>query len=347
MGKQIRVGIIGIQGFGSTYFKTLESIQNVTVTALCDIDVKAARSMAANYGVVFVCSNYKDLLAYDGVDAVFIATPHYLHHSMTMDALRAGKHVFCEKPLAITSQHAWEMAKTSRELGLVLSCHYNRRQTAPVKMLRDIIAQGILGEIYVFNVKWMARWTGFLFDNTTSWRVSKEKAGGGILIGRGSHMIDAALYILDYPKISSIYSHISTKLTGFEVDDYAFLSMRLANGGLINMECSYENNIPNYQEKIEYEVFGTKAGAFCSMVDGLQTIKVGHCEYPQNKWVDLSDGLNLSSYENAEPKTIIGDFIIAIQTERDPIVTAEQGAFITQILEAAYRSSDAGREILF
>lgn len=237
------------------------------------------------------------------------------------------------------------MARTSREQGLILTCHYNRRQSLPVKLLRDAIHKGILGEVYAMNVRWMARWTGFLFQSSTSWRVSKEKAGGGILIGRGSHMLDAALYILGHPKINSINAHTASRLTGFEVDDYAYVSLRLANGGLINVECSYENNIPNYQEKIEYEVFGTKAGAYCAATDGKETIQIGYCSFPENQWVDLTGQVNPASYLTAEPVTILGDFLQAIREQRDPVISAEQGAYITEILETAYRSSEAGREM--
>jgi predicted dehydrogenase len=345
MKEALGVAIIGIQGYGRTYFETLKAMENVRVLALCDINQDAAREAAAEHGVPSVYADYRGLLARIDLDAVFIATPHHLHYPITMDFLRAGKHVFCEKPLAISAEHAWEMARTSREQGVVLTCHYNRRQTAPVKMLRDIIQKCMLGEVYALNARWMARWTGFMFQSSTSWRVSKEKAGGGILIGRGSHMLDAALYILGHPKIRAVNAVTTSRLTGFAVDDYALVTLRLENGGLIHVECSYENNIPNYQEKIEYEVFGTKAGAYCGVVDGRETIQVGACAYPQNQWIDLTDQVTPSSYAEAEPKTIVGDFIDAIREQRDPIVTAEQSAYLTQLLETAYQSSEAGREI--
>jgi predicted dehydrogenase len=343
--KRIGIGIIGIQGYGTTYFNTLKTIEGAEVVGLCDINLEAARRVASQNGVEKIFSDYHDLLACEGIDAVFIATPHFLHHAMTIDALRAGKHVFCEKPLAITAEHAQEMVETARGLGLTLSCHYNRRQSAPVKLLRNLVAKEVLGEIYTLNARWMARWTGFMFDANSSWRVSKAKAGGGILIGRGSHMLDAALYILGHPRIKAINAQVSSKLTGFEVDDYAFVSLRLANGGLVNLECSYEAHIPDYQEKIEYEVFGTRAGAYCSTRDGVQTTKVGYCEFPNNQWIDQTGSLDIPSFEFAEPITIIGNFVAAVRNGCEPNITAEQGALITQILAAAYRSSEQHKEI--
>lgn len=158
-------------------------------------------------------------------------------------------------------------------------------------------------------------------------------------------MLDAALYILGHPKVATVNAQTTSKLTGFEVDDYAFVSLRLANGGLINLECSYEAHIPDYQEKIEYEVYGTRAGAYSSARDGAQTTKVGYVEFPQNRWVELTGGLDLPAYDTVEPTTIIGDFVAAVQQGRDPNITAEQAALITQLLEAAYRSAELRREV--
>lgn len=347
MGKPINVAIIGIEGYGRTYFQTLRQEQDVNILALCDIHLDAARKAAQDHGVAIACSDYQDLLHLKDLDAVLIATPHYLHHAMTMDFLRAGKHVLCEKPLAIRAAQAWEMARTSRDLGLLLTCHYNRRQSLAVKMLRDIVKKGVLGDVYTLNVKWMARWTGFMYQSATSWRTSKEKAGGGILIGRGSHMIDAALYILGHPPCSAVNAFTSTRLANFEVDDYAFVTLRLANGAVINVECSYENHIPHYAEKIEYEAFGTRAGAYCAAVDGQETIQVGYCAFPNSQWVDLTAEINPAAYAQAEPRSIVGDFIQAVKEQRDPLISAEQGALVSQVLELAYHSSESGCEVAF
>jgi predicted dehydrogenase len=339
MEKTQNIGIIGVQGYGRTYFETLRRLDHVRVTSVCDIDLQAAHQEAARYGTADACQDYHALLDRQDLDAVMIATPHFLHYPMTMDFLRAGKHVFCEKPLAIRADEAWEMAREARTLGLVLTCHYNRRQTVAVKMLRDIIQKGMLGEVYAIHARWMARWTGFLFQSGTSWRVSKDKAGGGILIGRGSHMLDAALYILGHPQVQAVQAYTSSRLTNFPVEDYALMTLRLANGANLTVECCYENNLPQYQEKIEYEVFGSRAGAYCAVIDDRETIQVGRCAFPENRWEDLTGEANPAAYQNAQPISIIQNFVETIQTGCDPLITGEQSAAITEILEIAYLSA--------
>ncbi len=341
------MGVIGIQGFGKSYFKVLQDLPDVEVAAICDVNTAAARRLAEQRGVATVVADYRELLDGDRVDALFIAVPHFLHHEMTMAALGAGKHVFCEKPLAITPKDAWEMAKTARNSGRILTCHYNRRQSLAVKALRALVERGVFGDVYQLNVKWMARWTGFMFDSATSWRVSKDKAGGGILVGRGSHMLDAAWYILGRPSFESVYAVTDNRLTGFEVDDYAMVVARLAGGATVHMECSYEANCPAYAERIEYEVFGTRAGAVCSQIDGVESMRAGYCRFPANEWVDITQSLQMESYRDAAPPSIVEDFVESIRDGREPLVTGEDAATITQLLTAAYRSSASRAHVRF
>lgn len=82
---------------------------------------------------------------------------------MTMAAIAAGKHVFCEKPLAMNAREAEEMVQAAKAAGVKLGCHYNRRQSPHVKMLKQAVSQGLLGDVYAMNAKWMARYTAFMF----------------------------------------------------------------------------------------------------------------------------------------------------------------------------------------
>lgn len=342
----IRIGIIGLHGYGKTYFDTIGELPFAEVYSLCDSNEEVLTREAAAHGIDRVFSDYREMLLDPSLDAVFIATPHYLHYPMTMDALRAGKHVFCEKPLAMNTAEAEEMARCAESLGLLLSCHYNRRQSAPVKLLKDAVKKGALGEVYAVDVKWMARYTSFLFSPESAWRTVKSKAGGGILIGRGSHMLDAALYILGNPKVHSISANICSRLTRMEIDDYCFLMLRLENGSSVTVECSYENNIPDYSEKIEYRLFGTKAGAYSLEEGKNRRCLIGRCEFPKNEWVDLSDHYRLEEYETAYPDSIVKDFLRALHENAAPMIDGEQAAGVTKLLDAAYRSAAENREIV-
>ena len=346
MNKTVGVGIIGLQGYGRSYFKTLQARTDVHLLGVCDIDALAVERCMAEFKVPRGFTDYREMLRLPELDGVFVATPHFLHHGMVMDALGAGKHVFCEKPLAISYEHAREMAQTAQMMGRVLTCHYNQRQTPYVKTMRQLVQEGVIGTVYHADLAWMARWTAFMFDARTNWRLSKKKSGGGILIGRGSHLIDAIWYILGRPKITSVWAATSSRLTGYEVDDMATVMLRLEGGASVSIRCSYVANTPEYQEKMTYEIFGDRGGIAYGQKDGeAGRVTVGGCQLPGKEWVDFGDRKETLRAEGGGPVSIIDDFIEAMVTGRSPCVTGEDAAFITRLLEAAYTSSEAGREV--
>ena len=343
--KELRIGIIGLMGYGATYFKTIDSIEGARVTALCDTREDVLAREAAKHGIERTYTDYHQLVEDDQVDAVFIATPHFLHHAMTMASIKAGKHVFCEKPLAMNAKEAFEMVEAAKAAGVKLGTHYNRRQSSHVKMIKKAVSEGKLGDVYAFNAKWMARYTAFMFSPDSAWRIDKKKAGGGILIGRGSHMIDAALHILGNPLVLSVKANVSNRLCGFSVDDYAMVMLGLEGGSTITVECSYEAHLADYQEKIEYEAFGTKAGIYAVEQDGQGSFQMGACAFPNNEW-SAADPMDPDDFVNEYPTSIIADFVDAVLNDRTPLVDGVAGANVTAILDAAFRSAESGREIL-
>jgi predicted dehydrogenase len=342
-----RLGLIGLQGFGATYFQLLRHRTDVTITAICDSNPVALETAQQHASVHRTFTNYQDLVNDPDVDAVCIATPHFLHHPMALAALKSSKHVFCEKPLTITARDADELVTAARAADRVLTCHYNQRVTPHITILRQAIRQKLLGEIYHINARWMARHTAFMFDVNTTWRQSRFKSGGGILIGRGSHLIDAALHLLDFPNVERIRATALNRLTGYEVDDFADVVLQLAGGITVSMQCSYVAHTAGYTEKIEWDLFGTAAGATFRQVKGAPPeFGLGACQLPSNEWRDLSAKVDREAARALAPASILEDFVDAARSGRIPFVTGEQAAYVTRLVEAAYRSSDTGREVL-
>ena len=342
----MNVAVIGIQGYGASYFDALGKRTDASALAVCDLDATAAGRVADAHGVKLRFTDYRELLKHPDIAAVFIATPHFLHYPMVMDALRAGKHVFCEKPLALRGDQADEMARTARQRGLVLTCHYNQRQTDYVKALRQLVQRGLLGDIYEANVRWMARWTSFMFDSRTSWRLQKDKAGGGILIGRGSHLIDAIWYILGKRPIRSISASLHNHLTGTQVEDFASAILRFDGDLTVRLQCSYVAHSAPFRERMEYELYGTLGGASYARGDGVESaLRVGRCHLADGRWEDLAGHLDLPALACAKPVSLVDDFLDAIAEHRDPTVTGEDAAYITRVLEAGYESARTGKEV--
>lgn len=341
----MNIGIVGVRGYGRTYFRSLESRPDAQVVAVCDLDGAAAEQVAAASGVPHWFADFNDLLALPQVDAVFVATPHFLHHPMVMAALQAGKHVLCEKPLAIAPEHADEMARTARERGLTLTCHYNQRQTPYMKALRHLVQSGALGDVYQVNARWMARWTGFMFDARTSWRLNMDKSGGGILIGRGSHLIDAIWSALGRPVVEAISADLHFRLAGTQVDDFATATLRLAGGGRVCLQCSYVAHAAAFGDCLEYEAYGTEGGASFRKVDGEEAFAFGRTRMSDGAWEDRSAELDWEAIGAGRPTNVIHDFLDAVTAGHDPDVTGEDAAVVTHILAAGYESARTGHEV--
>lgn len=342
--KQLKVGIIGIQGFGRRHAELLTTVPNVAIRAACDIREEALAGFARQYGIPQTFTDYRNMLAQADVDCVTIATPHHLHPRMVTDALLAGKHVLCEKPLAIRAADADIMVALAKQKRLKLACHYIFRLAPQIIGLKKAYDAGLLGEVYYVSMRWLARHTDFWFREDTGWRVVKAQAGGGILMGRGSHLIDAIWYVLGKPPVTSVYATCSNRLVGQEVEDFAAASIRFANGCQVNLECSYVLHLPEHEQRHEYEVYGTKGGAIARLLGARPGLFVGRCELPGNEWTDLLPVIG-DETSKAEPSSVIEDFILAVREDRPPLVSGEDAAIITHIIEAAYRSADEGREI--
>jgi predicted dehydrogenase len=344
--EKVRIGIVGIRGFGASHVKKLKANPKAELVALCDTDSASLAGFSRDHSVANIFTDYKKMLELGGLDAVVLATPHFLHFPMVMDALKAGKHVLCEKPLAITSGDACAMAESAEKKNLTLACNYSFRAQKSVKMLHALIKRNSLGDIYYADMVWHSRWTEFMFDKNTTWRTSKEKAGGGILIGRGSHLIDSAWYLLGKPDIKSVCASCSSALTGMEVDDFAQASLRLANGVSVSIACSYVLNAPDFDSVLEMSLYGTGGGASFRSVDDKETFSAGKCSLGDGKLINLLEGVDISELGKDGPENLIDDFVASLIEKRTPCVPGKEAAYITKLIEACYRSASEKREIV-
>ena len=188
MNQPLGVGIIGCGAVSVNHFKALKQLTDAKLVAVCDIDDEHLQKAVETYGVTGY-KDYHDLLADERVDSVHIVTPHYLHAQMTIDALMAGKHVLCEKPMAIHAADAERMAETARETGKVLTvCFQNRYNAASVK-IRQVLDSGVLGAVTGGSA--VVTWDrGEKYYASADWRGKWATEGGGVLINQAIHTFD-------------------------------------------------------------------------------------------------------------------------------------------------------------
>jgi predicted dehydrogenase len=202
----IKAGIIGTGFIGPVHLEALRRL-GVPVTALCDLPQRA-KGAAEKYGIPEAFGDYRELLRSPNVDVVHIASPNRFHAEMSLAALRAGKHVICEKPLAMNTRETGQIIKLARASGRVFAVNYNVRFYPAVLALHRAIARGELGDIIHVNGSYLQDW---LFKDTDyNWRLLPQEGGKLRAVADiGTHWMDTVSFILG-ANITSVFADLGT-----------------------------------------------------------------------------------------------------------------------------------------
>jgi len=357
---KFRVGIVGV-GFIAT-LKHLPGLKGnpdlAELVAICDLDPVRADKAKAEFGTetTYVTTDYRDLVNDPLIDVIYVCTWNVSHAEITCAALEAGKHVMCEKPMAISGEEARRMVETAKRTGKKLTIGYQNRFREDAQFLRGAIDAGELGDIYVAKAHAVRR------RGVPTWGVftDKEKQGGGPLIDIGTHALDLALWYLgDYEVESvtgSVYNKLRDKPEGnpgghwdpatYTVEDSAFGYVKMKNGATIFLEAAWALNVKDPREAA-VTLIGTEGGA------EIERSAAGY-QVTLNKV--LADRMITSGPDAPRPGTddftTLGtretkQWLEAIRDDVDPLVLPEQACTVTEVLEAIYASAKSGETIRF
>ncbi len=219
---KINVGVIGCGTIASVaHVPSYTKNSEVEIKWFCDLIPEKAKAMADKYGRGKVTTDYRDILKDDEVSAVSVCTPNNVHAPITIDCLKAGKHVLCEKPAARTYAEALTMQKAQRETGRILNIGVVNRFNDGVNKIKQLIDAGELGNVYHVYVSFRAHRSipglGGAFTNSAI-------AGGGVLIDWGVHFLDIVMYCCGDPKPLTVSGETFCKL-GKDLKSYTYVDM--------------------------------------------------------------------------------------------------------------------------
>ncbi len=355
---KLKVGIIGCGGIANgKHMPAIKSAGYADIVAFCDIieerAVKASKEFGTKGAKVF--EDYKKLLKED-LDAVYVCTPNRSHAVITVDALHAGRHVLCEKPMALNYKEACTMVDAAKETGKILTIGYQNRYHSHSQYLKKECEDGVLGEIYYAKAKAIRRravptWGVFL---------NEYEQGGGPLIDIGTHALDLTLWTMDNYKpkyaVGTTYHKLNKdtdqgnafgpwKPEEFRVEDSAFGFVVMENGATITLEASWALNTLDVMEA-KTVLCGTKAGA--DMQDGLRINGVKHDRQYVTKPDLTAGGVAFYEGKDSSPQVIEQTvFANAVLGKGKLTVLPEQAAVVTRILEAIYESAETGKPVYF
>ena len=240
--KEVRVGVVGTGGFAnSVHMRGYQQHPRANITGVCDIEIDRASRAARTFGAEFITDDYNELIARDDIDAIDIVTPNVLHAPVALAALKAGKHVICEKPLTMNYGEAQQLERAAEEAGTVTGVNFSYRGHPAARYVQYLVSRGHIGRIFHVNAFYMQGW---LSNPKTPivWRLQKEMTGTGVLGDLGAHVIDLVEWMTGQ-KITEVVADMTTfvkerpladgsGMGQVDVDDGATFLSRLDGGGM-------------------------------------------------------------------------------------------------------------------
>lgn len=325
---QVRVAIMGAGSIAQVvHLPILSRMRGVEIAAISDRDAHTARTIADRYGTR--AAEAEQVLEDDSIRAVIVCTPSHRHEEHVRQALRAGKYVLCEKPLALDAAGVQRILDEEGAKGRLLVA-MNQRYRPDARALRSFVASGELGDAFYLKSGWLTR----ARPAGRTWR-ERRASGGGALMDLGTQMLDLALWILGYPEPLRVSAH-THRAPGAEVEDSAALLLRLEGGRLVNLEVTW--NLLARKDRQFLHLLGTQGSGT------LAPLKV-HRQMA-NGLVDVAPALppGAENLFTASYRNELQHFVEVVRDGLAPEAPAEQ-VRLMRILEAAYRSAEQGREV--
>ncbi|MFN8523999.1 MAG: Gfo/Idh/MocA family oxidoreductase [Chloroflexota bacterium] len=325
----VRWGIIGAGQIADVVMApAMLASPHADLVAVCKRDRQAAQAFADRHGARRAYDDYRAVLADPDVDAVYVATTPQRHLEEVLAAAAAGKHVLCEKPLAMTVEEAERMRGVCAGAGVQLMVCFYQRFSARNQKIKELLEQGAIGRVVE------ARWSSSSRQSqrVEAWRQDPAQSGGGPLMDVGVHCIDLMRYLLGEP--GQVVAMTDTLAGTYPVEDTSTVMFRLAGGAHAVISTHWSALDPNQTRSSRLEIMGTEGSIISTPL--------------QDKFsrgtltVVTRDGEEVLQFDRSTHEVVLAEFAAALEEGRPPSVNGDDGVAAQRILEAAYRSSATG-----
>jgi predicted dehydrogenase len=346
----MKCAVIGCGAIGTVHAERYAKSAHAELAAMVDILPDRAQALAAKHNVPAALASYRTMLKDPAIEAVSVCLPNDLHAPVTIDCLRAGKHVLCEKPIALSVRQAEAMQAEARRRRRMLAIGVVNRFNDNVRWIRDMVAAGDLGEVYHVSTVFRAHRS---IPGLGGWFTTKARSGGGVMFDWGVHFIDLILYCLGTPRPLSV-SGVAYHKLAVKPRDYAYISMWAGPPnyrGVYDVEEYVSGLLRTSGPSVAFEgAWAQNIGEGAMFIDFLGT-RAG---------IRLAYGGNFTVFSHkegrlyrTEPTMRVGDmfqaeidaFLQSAATGK-PCASAIDTVLPTQrVLDAFYRSAKAGKEV--
>ena len=343
--KKLGIGIIGSGGIAQgAHMPGYAALPDVEMLAVCDVSETARKSAAEKFNVPHQFKDWKELLAMDEIDIVSVCTPNTYHFQPTVDALRAGKHVLVEKPMAISVAEAKKMGAEARKAKKKLMIGQTLRFSPQSRLMKEYMESGAVGDVYYARAMALRR------RGIPGWRAftSKELSVGGPVFDIGVHILDLTLWLMGFPEPKSVSGTVSAHIGArpgrqvagmggwdpktYGVEDFGVGLIRFKNGATVVLESSWALNIAE-------DAFST---VICGKKGGLQSSPLKLIREEMGALMVSTPELLGGPGGHTEE---VRAFVECVQKDLPEPVPAEQAIITQRILDGIYASSKSGAEV--
>jgi predicted dehydrogenase len=248
----VRIGVVGTGAIAQmAHLPALSKVRGAQLVALCDNDQAKARSLADRFEVPDVFTDIEELLDYDALDAVVIATPNHLHEPHVLRALAAKVHVMCERPLALTSRGVERILAAAQRADCKVVVANNHRFRTDVQALDRFLRGGELGKLLGFRAG-----SYQLKRVPEHWRTRRAEAGGGVFMEHGIPLLDLALWLADYPEPSRVVAHMERGKGAGSVEEQMIVQLFSEQGPTISLDLN--GNYVGEEDRWWFETVSTR-----------------------------------------------------------------------------------------
>jgi|FLYL01.1.fsa_nt_gi predicted dehydrogenase len=340
MGRPIGVGVIGAGGIAEAHlFAYSREPERARLVAVADVDEGRARSAAERFGVAHFYTDYRELLARADVEAVSICAPPFLHVPMSVEALEAGKHVLCEKPVAPTLAGLDAIAAAQRSAGRVFAGVFQLRFGRGAQQVRALLDEGRFGRLHLGLAETLW-YRGDDYYRQAAWRGSWRQEAGGVTVSQAIHLIDCLAWFMGRPV--AVYAAAGTFRAPIEQDDTAAAIVRFEGGAIGQISSTVSALGP---ERSRLELYGTRLAAL-SQGKAYDSTAEPFAFYGAN---EEESAAVQDEMERRFPKGYrvlhrgaVADFLAAIEEGRPPLVGVEECRTALNITAGIYKSAMTG-----
>ena len=349
--RKLRIGLVGAGNIAKAHLAAYRKVEGAEIVAICDINPDTLKETAESFGIAKTYAGETEMLEAEELDAVDVCVWNCSHASCSIEALDAGKHVLCEKPMATNAGEAEKMIEAAKRNQKLLMIGFVLRFDDETRIAKDFIDKDYLGDIYYSKATYLRR-----HGAPGGWFTDKSRSAGGPVIDLGVHVIDLTRYLMGKPKALSVFASTDDRLKNrpnlktnvgwtprdakkddvYDVEDFAVAMIKYEGGKTTLLETSYSLNGEAVTRK---ELYGTKGGMNLNGKNTKLYTEVN--DFLADVALDTENLADSCDMFEAEMR----HFVDCALNGTECIAPAKDGLEVMKILDAIYESAKTGHEV--